>query len=130
MDYRPAHQHSEYVVVHVCFKKGYYMSAPIKEYHLVVVNDPHELSQIVSDMVREGWELYGNPFVGADNGQPWYHYQALVRSELVEAQPQADNSASHAIELAMQWREAHSKAFKVYEVMGDFIDWLSTQRQA
>jgi len=49
----------------------------MKEYKLVEADDSDELSEKVSELLKEGWELYGQPFIIS------YHlhcYQAVVKS--------------------------------------------------
>ncbi len=51
------------------------------QYILLAENDPIVLSDHVSEMLNNGWELYGNPFVAATNKEAWFHYQALTKKE-------------------------------------------------
>ena len=54
----------------------------LHNYVLLQEEHPTELAIIVERLSKEGWELYGNPFVilgTTPRGRTLYHYQAMVR---------------------------------------------------
>ena len=55
----------------------------VKEYVLVLDFDQEDLAQKVSEMLNNGWSLYGNPFTGSSRFGLSY-YQAMTRERSYE----------------------------------------------
>ena len=52
-----------------------------KKYRLLNEDNPNDLSRNVSELLNEGWALYGNPFGMATNKGGYQHYQALLKEQ-------------------------------------------------
>ena len=55
----------------------------VKEYVLVLDFDQEDLAQKVSEMLNNGWSLYGNPFTSSSRFGLSY-YQAMTRERSYE----------------------------------------------
>jgi hypothetical protein len=55
----------------------------IKEYRLVLGKSSQDLSQKINEMIRQGWEIYGDPFSDSSNDETFL-LQAVVLKDKSE----------------------------------------------
>ena len=56
----------------------------VKEYVLVTESDPDRLAAKVTGMLKDGWNLYENPFTDSGGILGYFIYQAMIREKSYE----------------------------------------------